>query len=74
MDRRPVGVLRTLYDPPLQQHANYGLQLIDAQIDIENFLSQHSIAEVGRFAVIAEHRGNLLLAAALMRSATVEMV
>jgi hypothetical protein len=35
---------------------------------------RHRIAEVGRFAVVAEERGNLLLAAALMRAATEEMV
>ena len=37
-------------------------------------MRQHRIAEVGRFAVVAEERGNLLLAAALMRAATEEMV
>jgi hypothetical protein len=71
---RPVGVLRTLFDPPLLQYAKYGLELLDARIDVESFLRQHRIAEVGRFAVVAEHRGNLLLAAALMRAATEEMV
>lgn len=70
----PAGVLRTLYDPPLLQYAKYGLKLIDGGIDIEAFLRQHRIAEIGRFAVISEHRGNLLLAAALMRAATAEMV
>jgi hypothetical protein len=36
--------------------------------------ARNQIAEVGRFAVLAEHRGNVLLAAALMRAATEEMV
>ncbi|MFM9850086.1 MAG: GNAT family N-acetyltransferase [Hyphomicrobiaceae bacterium] len=70
----PAGVLRTLYDPPLLQYAKYGLQLIDRRVDIEAFLKQNRIAEIGRFAVVAEQRGNLLLAAALMRVATAEMV
>jgi hypothetical protein len=73
-DGRPVGVLRTLYDPPILQYANYGLKLIDRHLDIESFLKHNRIAEVGRFAVVAEHRGNFLLAAALMRAATEEMV
>lgn len=73
-DGRPVGVLRTLYDPPLLQYAGYGLKPIDRRLDIETFLKQNRIAEVGRFAVVAEHRGNFLLAAALMRGATEEMV
>ena len=71
---RPVGVLRTLFDPPLLQYARYGLRLIDPRVDVETFLRQHRIAEVGRFAVVPEHRGNMMLVAALMRAATEEMV
>jgi hypothetical protein len=73
-DGQPAGVLRTLYDPPLLQYSKYGLKLLDGRIDVESFLRQPRIAEVGRFAVVAEHRGNLLLAAALMRVATEDMV
>ena len=67
-------MLRTLFDPPLLQYARYGLRLIDPRVDVEKFLRQHRIAEVGRFAVMPEHRGNMMLVAALMRSATEEMV
>ena len=67
-------MLRTLFDPPLLQYAKYGLRLIDPRIDVEKFLRQHRIAEVGRFAVVPELRGNVMLAAALMRAATEEMV
>jgi len=74
LEGRPVGVLRTLYDPPLLQYAKYGLQLCDPRVDVADFLTRHRIAEVGRFAVAAEHRGNVMLAAALMRAATEEMV
>lgn len=74
LEGRPVGVLRTLFDPPLLQYTKYGLRPLDPRIDVERFLRRHRIAEVGRFAVVPEHRGNLMLAAALMRSATEEMV
>ncbi|MEZ0302758.1 MAG: hypothetical protein ACAH24_11960, partial [Hyphomicrobiaceae bacterium] len=47
---------------------------LDGHIDLESFIRQHRIAEVGRFAVVAEHRSNVLVAAALMRAATEEMV
>ena len=57
-DGRPAGVLRTLFDPPLLQYAKYGLELLDGRIDVESFIAQHRIAEVGRFAVVAEHRGH----------------
>jgi len=74
LNGRPVGVLRTLFDPPLLQYAKYQLRLVDPRVDVEKFLRQHRIAEVGRFAVVPEHRGNMMLVAALMRSATEEMV
>jgi hypothetical protein len=74
LEGQPVGVLRTFYDPPILQYAKYGLELIDQRVDIEKFLRQHRIAEVGRFAIIAPHRNNVLLAAALMRAATEEVV
>jgi len=74
LDRRPIGVLRTLYDPPVLQYASYGLKLLGGPVDIESLLGQKRIAEVGRFAVLAEHRGNVLPAAALMRAAAEEMV
>jgi hypothetical protein len=73
-DDCPVGALRTLYDPPLLQYAKYQLKLVDTQVDVEAFLKRHRIAEVGRFAVLPEHRSNLLVVAALMRVATENMV
>jgi hypothetical protein len=74
LEGRPVGVLRTMFDPPLKQYAGYELRLIDPRIDVATFLSRNRIVEVGRFAVVPEHRRNVMLAAALMRSATEEMV
>jgi hypothetical protein len=74
LEGRAVGVLRTLFDPPLLQYAKYKLRLLDPRVDVEKFLRQHRIAEVGRFAVVPEHRGSMLPVAALMRSATEEMV
>jgi hypothetical protein len=71
---RPAGVLRTLYDPPLEQYLQYGLKFTIPGLEIERFLRDNRIAEVGRFAVVPEHRGNMMLAAALMRAATREMV
>jgi hypothetical protein len=64
-------VLRTVYDPPLLQYAKYryDLTILDARLDIQSFLERNRIAEVGRFAVLAAHRGNLRLAVALMRAA-----
>lgn len=73
-DGHPAGVLRTLYDPPILQYAGYGLKLIDDKIDVESFIRQQRIAEVGRFAILSAYRRNPVLAAALMRAATQDMV
>src|SRR5262245_24787843 len=74
LEGRPVGVLRLLFDPPLLQYAQYSLTLLNPSVDVADFVRRHRIAEVGRFAVVAEERGNMLVAAALMRAATEEMV
>jgi hypothetical protein len=71
---RPVGVLRVLYDPPLATYARYGFKLIDPAVRVEEFLRDHRIAEIGRFAVIPRYRRRFMLAAALMRAATAETV
>jgi len=73
-DGRPVGVLRVLYEPPLQLYAQYSVKLLDGAVDAAAFLRSHRIAEIGRFAVLTEERGRILVAAALMRAATEETV
>ena len=70
----PAGVLRVLYDPPLAQYAKYGFKILDPAINVERFIRHNRIAEIGRFAVIPEHRGQFMVAAALMRAATEETV
>lgn len=73
-DQAPVGVMRTLYDPPLHLYNEYGLKLVDGlQVDIDEFIRAHRIAEVGRFAVTQEHRSQMLIVAALMRAASTEI-
>ncbi|NBO63585.1 MAG: GNAT family N-acetyltransferase [Acidobacteria bacterium] len=71
---RPAGVVRVCYDPPLDQYANYGLTFLQEGIDVEAFLQQHRIAEIGRFAVRRRYRRKFAIAAALMRAATQETV
>jgi len=74
MDDAAAGVLRVLYDPPLALYAKYGFQPIGSAIDIESFVRQNRIAEIGRFAVMPDQRSHMVLAAALMRAATAEVV
>jgi hypothetical protein len=70
----PVGVLRVLYEPPLDLYAKYGFKLAVPGLDLEEFIRCHRIAEIGRFAVVPEHRSNFLVAAGLMREAVAETI
>ncbi len=73
---RPVGVVRILYDPPLDLYATYGLKPIDEEkgLDVESFVKENRIAEIGRFAVVPEFRKNILVAVNLMAAASHETV
>lgn len=73
-DDLPVGVLRVLYAPPLDLYAAYGFQVVAKDLDLDAFIRTHRIAEIGRFAVVPEQRGHLLVSAALMRAAVAETV
>jgi hypothetical protein len=72
VDGRPAGVVRMFYDPPIKTYAGYGLRFLDASIRIEDFIDRPGLAEIGRFAVLPGDRGQIMVAAALMRAATVE--
>jgi hypothetical protein len=73
-DGRPAGVLRVLYEPPLDLYQTYGLKFVDQGTDLDALLRRSRIAEIGRFAVLPEHRRSVLVAVALMRAAARETV
>lgn len=73
--REPVGVLRVLFNPPLEVYAQYGFQPVPgANFDVTDFVKRSRVAEIGRFAVLPEHRKNHYIAAALMRAAVRDTV
>ena len=74
VEDRPVGVLRVLYEVPLDQYREYGFQMRARGFDLEGFLKNNRIAEIGRFAVLPEYRRNLLAVVALMRAAVADTV
>jgi hypothetical protein len=74
MGGEPVGVLRILFDPPIEQYAKYGLKLIDPSFKVDELLAGSRIAEVGRFAVVARRRGRFTVATSLMRAAFSEII
>jgi hypothetical protein len=70
----PMGVLRVLYEPPIEQYHKYALNPIDTSINVDEFIKSERIAEVGRFAVIPERRNGVGVVLSLMRAATREIV
>ena len=73
LDQQPVGVLRVLYAPPLDLYAAYGFKPVGT-IDLDAFVRNSRIAEIGRFAVVPDQRRNFLVAVALMREACMETI
>ena len=73
-DKGPIGVVRVLYDPPLDLYREYGMQPLDNGLDVEAFVRENRIAEIGRFAVLPEYRRNIVAAVSLMREASRETV
>ncbi|MDX2159371.1 MAG: hypothetical protein SFW09_22930 [Hyphomicrobiaceae bacterium] len=74
MNGEPVGVLRILFDPPVEQYAKYSLKLIDPSFKVEEMIANSRIAEVGRFAVVAKRRGRFTVATSLMSAAFSEII
>jgi hypothetical protein len=72
--RIPAGVIRVLYDPPLHEYQKYALDTVTEGFDIESFLREHKIAEIGRFAVRPRFRKILGVASLLIKAATEETV
>lgn len=70
----PAGVLRVHYAPPVDQYLAYQVRLLRPELDVDAFLRTNRLAEIGRFAIVPQHRGNLLIALTLMRAATRETV
>lgn len=63
-----------MYNPPLELYKEYGMQALESGLDVEAFVKNNRIAEIGRFAVVPEFRKFIVVAAALMREASRETV
>jgi hypothetical protein len=71
---KPVGVVRVLFEPPLELYEEYGMRQIGPEIDVKAFMDNNRIAEIGRLAVIPEYRRHKAIALSLMRDATRETI
>lgn len=64
-----VGVVRVLYEIPMELYKEYGFELSIPGLDVEKFVAENKIAEVGRFAVYPDYRKQIRAVALLMREA-----
>ncbi len=74
LDGKPAGVLRVDYAPSLEPYLEHGDVVFEIPIDVEAFIKTHRIADIGRFAVVPEHRRQIRVALALMNAATYDTV
>jgi hypothetical protein len=63
-----------LYELPVELYREYGFQMKQPGLDVDAFLRDNKVAEIGRFAVLPEYRGNMFVVAGLMRAAVHDTV
>jgi hypothetical protein len=70
---RPAGVIRLVYDPPLEMPAEYGVTF-DPGIDLAGLKRRCRFVDIGRFMIVPRYRRHIRIAMKLMRAAIVEVV
>jgi hypothetical protein len=70
---KPAGVIRLVYDPPLELPAELGVTL-EPNVDLERLKRQGRFVDIGRFMIVPRYRRNIRVALRLMRAAIVEVV
>jgi hypothetical protein len=69
----PAGVIRLVYDPPLEMPAEYGVTL-DPGLDLEVLKRHGRFVDIGRFMILPRYRRNIRVVMRLMRAAIIEVV
>ncbi len=73
VDGRPAGVIRLIYDPPLELPAGLGVTL-EPGVDLAGLARRGRFVDIGRFMIVPRYRRNIRVALRLMRAAIVEVV
>lgn len=73
IDDRPAGVLRLLYDPPLEFPPDFKVTL-HKEFDVKEISKTCRFVEIGRFMILPRYRRNILVALRLMQIAIREVV
>ncbi len=69
----PAGVIRLVYDPPIEMPAEYGVTL-EPEVDLEGLKHGGRFVDIGRFMIVPRYRRNIRVVMKLMRAAIVEVV
>jgi hypothetical protein len=69
----PAGVIRLVYDPPLDMPAEYGV-VLEPNVDLEGLKRRGRFVDIGRFMIVPKHRRNIRVVLRLMRAAILEVV
>ena len=72
-DGAPAGVIRLVYDPPLEMPAEYGVTL-EPSVDLDALKRQGRFVDIGRFMIVPRYRRNIRVVMKLMRAALIEVV
>lgn len=73
VDERPAGVIRLVYDPPLELPAELDVTL-EPDVDLEQLQRRGRFVDIGRFMIVPRYRRNIRVVLRLMREAIVEVV
>jgi hypothetical protein len=73
VDGAPAGVIRLLYDPPLELPAELGVTL-EPEVDLVALKRRGRFVDIGRFMIVPRYRRNIRVVLRLMRAAIVEVV
>jgi hypothetical protein len=69
----PAGVIRLVYDPPLEMPAEYGVTL-EPDVDLDGLKRHGRFVDIGRFMIVQQYRRNIRVVLRLMRAAILEVV
>lgn len=72
-NEKPVGVIRLLYDPPLEFPPEFKVSL-NRDVDLVKIAETCKFVEIGRFMILPEYRRNIMIALRLMQIAVREVV
>jgi Acetyltransferase (GNAT) family len=72
VDGEAAGVIRLVYDPPLEMPAEYGVTL-EPGVDLDGLRRQGRFVDIGRFMIVSRHRRNIRVVMKLLQAAIEEV-